>query len=224
MILKYLLSVILYINVILMVVSFCLSYILLKRKGSGVHYFGMALLVLGLWMLFTLSDYFRLTPLSPIFHAQMGFLTGALVLIFFYLFTRNFPVPDAAPKSKYYFFYGIVIFIAFISFWPEFITSAYSNFPFRYRTINPFYLTIYNTYFFLFSALSFKNLFVSYEGSGGIYKIQLRKIIVGSAFVVLSNIIFSLLNFYYTNFDLTAIGIFFTFIILFYIYSILFKD
>lgn len=223
MLIKYLFLAVLYVNVILMLVSFYLSYALLKRKEKGVFYFGMSLFSLGLWMLFTLSDYFRLTTLSSIFHARMGFITGVWVLIFFYLFTRNFPVVDGTQKKINSLFFLLAVAASVFCFFPGFVTSASTDFPFRFRKINPYYLTIYNTYFFLFCILSFKNLFASYDVNGGIYKIQLKKIIIGSAIVVLSNVVFSLLNFYYTNFDLTALGIFFTFLILIYIYSILFS-
>ncbi|HLC69647.1 MAG TPA: hypothetical protein VJH75_01220 [Patescibacteria group bacterium] len=223
--LRVLFTVVLYLNILLAVASFFFAFILLRRsKGDAIYFnFGMAVLMLGVWMFVTLSDYFGLTPFSSSLHARLGFLLGLWALHYFLIFTYYFPLQKMVTKSVTPFFYIGTIAISVLALWPGLITSASVDFPFRYREINPLGLTIYTVYFSFLAIIAFTNLFKRYEASDGIHRRQLKKIIAGTAVAVVANLFFSLINFYYVSFDLTHLGMFFAFTILIYIYLILFS-
>ncbi len=223
--LEIIFTTILYVNVLMMFVSFFFVGVLLKRaKGNPIYFnFGMSDLFLGLWMLVTLLDYFRLTPFASLFHARLGFLAGIWILHYFFIFTFYFPFPKKLNKYFIPLLYSITIIVSIVTMMPFSIISASVDFPFRTRVVDSVYLTLYIIYFGLLMSMSLHNLFKSFELSDGIAKIQTRKVLIGTSLALLANLIFSLINFYYTSFDLTPIGMFFTFGVLIYIYSILFS-
>src|SRR3989344_8766483 len=225
-ILKLFFTGILYINAVMAAVTPVFSAILLKRgRGNPIYFnFGMSTLFLGLWMAATLLDFFRLTPFSSDVHARLGFLLGLWILHYFLLFSIFFPFRLISDNRRISVIYIATLLSSLLAILPTFVKDAIVLFPFRFRTIDPLLLTIYNLYFVGLSVFALMNLFKNYERSDGIYRIQLRKIIAGTSIAVFANIIFSLVNFYYTDFDLTAVGMFFALGVLIYIYLILFKQ
>ncbi len=216
---------VLYVNIIMMIISFVFAYILLRRqKGNPIYFnFGMSDLFLGLWMLVTLADFFRLTPLSTNFHARLGFIMGVWILHYFLIFTFYFPFKRAINKFVIPLLYIGTVVISIITLLPSFIASASVDFPFRYREVNPVSLSIYIFYFFVLALFSLVNLFRSFESGDGIHKVNAKKVLAGTSIAIGANLILSLINFYYTSFDLTSLGMLFTFTVLIYIYSILFS-
>ena len=92
-ILKLFFTGVLYINAVMACVSLVFAVVLLGRsKGNPIYFnFGMSTLFLGLWMVATLLDFFRLTPFSSDVHARLGFLLGIWILHYFLLFSIFFP-------------------------------------------------------------------------------------------------------------------------------------
>ncbi|OGY43701.1 MAG: hypothetical protein A2731_03730 [Candidatus Buchananbacteria bacterium RIFCSPHIGHO2_01_FULL_39_8] len=224
--LKIVFSILLYLNVPMAIASFIFAFILLRRaKGNPIYFnFGMAVLFMALWMLVTLLDFFRFTLFTSTFHALLSFAVSIWVLHFFLLFTYNFPAPKLINEFKILFFYLATFVISLSAFLPGlYVTSGSVEFPFRYREINPLGLSIFTIYFTILAIIAFFNLFQSYERSDGLHKTQLKKIMAGTAIAIVANLIVSLINYYYTSFDLTSVGIFSTFTVLVYIYSILFS-
>lgn len=217
-------TIILYLDTLMMLVSLFFSFILLSRaKGNLVYFnFGLSILFLGVWMFVTLVDFFGLTPFSSVLHAKLGFLVGIWILHYFLLFTFYFPFPRRFSKLSIYFLYLVTLAMSIVTMMTASISSASVAFPFRIRVINVYYLTIYIIYFGFLMSWSLFNLLKSFGDGEGVSKIKTKKILVGTSLAMAANLVFSLINFYYSDFDLTSVGMFFSFAVLIYIYVILF--
>ena len=224
--LKVLFTIILYLNVLIAIASFIFAFILLRRtKGNAIYFnFGMATLFLGLWITSIPLIFLKFTEPVNIFLTNTTFLFGIWILQYFLIFTIYFPTPHLKRKNIWVpLLYLLTLLISFSIFIPNLYTvRAVSDFPYLYVKFNAAGLTIYTLYFIALAAASFKNLIYKYRQSDGIFKIQLKKIILGTGIAVAANLALSITIYYFTEFDFSPIGALFTFAVLAYIYSILF--
>ena len=192
----WLFTTIVYLNTIMAVAAFVFAFILLKRGRNPIYFnFGMAILFLALWMLITLLDFFRFTPLSSTFHLLLEFAAGIWILHYFLIFTYNFPIVRPDNKLKILFFYITTTVVFVTIFIPNlYVTSSFIDFPFRYSEVNATGLSIFIIYFIILAIVAFVNLFQNYERSDGLHRTQLKKIMAGTAIAIVANIIFSLVN------------------------------
>lgn len=223
---ELLFTTILYINVVMMVISFIFAYILLRRaKGDKIYFnFGMSTLFLGLWILSIVLLFFEVIKLDGVFFTNLSFLFGIWILHYFLIFTMKYPVPGSNDRLKINLLYLLTILLSVSIFLPGvYAVESTLDFPFLHVEINPVGLSIFSLYFFILSLLSFINLFKKYFQSDGIFRVHLRKIIIGTLIAVFVNFIFGITIYFFVNFDTTPIGILFVFGVLMYIYSILFS-
>jgi len=215
---------ILLVNIPIVLASFFFAVVLLRRGKNPIYFnFGMAVLSLALWSVAEELLFFN--PFSYFFVVldQLTFLFGIWIVHYFLIFTMNFPIPTSKKLRQQVLLYIVTSIISFSFFLPGWYTqNVYANFPFVYIYDNPLGLTIYAFYFFVLGLLSFKNLIFRYIQSDGILRIQLKRIIIGTALVLLINFFSSITIYYFSAFSTAPIGVFFTSMTLIYIYSILF--
>ena len=221
---KFLFTILFYIDIVLAAVSFVLAFIILRRRHNPIYFnFGISNLFLALWLTAISLMIVSGSPHNVSF-VNLTFLFGILILHFFAIFTFRFPVKDSRDDKKIIIIYLLTAIMSVPILIPGFYTiSAESDFPFLRVNIGRPWLTIFSVYFLALSIMSFRNLVKKYFTSDGIYKTQLFKIIIGTAVAVFANFIFSISIYHFTSFDTNLIGAPFTFAVIVYIYSILFS-
>ena len=226
-ILKIIFTTILILDIPLAVASFVFAYILLFRRDwrNPIYFnFGMSTLFLGLWILITILTYFQIPFLSTYFLTAMSFIFGIWILHYFTIFTYKYPYQLKKDRNIIILLYILTSLFTLSFLIPNFyIIESALIFPLIYAKLNLFGLIIFIAYFLVLSILSFKNLIYKYINSGGVHKIQLRKIVIGTVIGVVANIIVIFGIYYLTPYDFTIIGVLFTTGVLMYIYSILFS-
>jgi len=226
-ILKIIFTIILILDIPLAIASFIFAYILLFRRDwrNPIYFnFGMAILSMAIWLFITLLDFFRLTPFSPTMHAIFGFTISIWVLHFFLIFTYYYPIKIISLNLRLPIIYILTIIVSLSAFLSNlYVFDSQVVFPFRYRYMNPIGITIFIIYFSILAGVGLYNLFKNFEQSDGVNRIKIKKIMSGTSLAILANLFFSLVNYYYTPFDLTLFGMFSTITVLIYIYSILFS-
>ena len=223
---ELLFTIIIFLNIPMAIASFIFAFILLGRSKSNAIYFnfGMATLFLALWISETFFAFFPIFPFTTKIWILTSFSCGLGIMHFFLMFTYNYPFSKAVSRYKIIILYIASILVASSPFVPKlYIQEISLDFPFIYERDNFIGLTIFSTYFVLLAALSFINLIKSYRESDGIFRINLKKIIVGTGIAVIANLIFSIFLYYFSTFEATPIGVLFTFGVILYIYSILFS-
>jgi len=179
---------------------------------------------LAFWLTGIVVNSFGLLPGFSSFIENLTFALGVGILHYFLIFTLSFPLPVSNRLLKIrilYFFTALIILSCFVP--GLYAVSSASVPPFMYANINPFGLTLFNIYLALLFILSFINLIFSCKNSDGIFRLQLKKIILGTIIAFIVNIFFSSLILFWARFDTSPIGALFTFTVLIYIYSILFS-
>jgi len=133
-----------------------------------------------------------------------------------------FPYSNERKDSKIALWFLILsIFIGASLFIPgAYVESVVPAFPFLKVLLNPLGLTVYSIYFIALAVGSFRNLITKYNKSDGIHKTLIRKVMNGTLIAVVANLFFSILIYFFTDFDTNPIGAPFTFFVLSYIYSI----
>lgn len=216
---------ILILDIPLALVSFGFAALLLSRKRNPVNFnFGMAVLFLAFWLTNIVINSFGLLPKFSSLIENLSFALGIGILHYFLIFTLSFPLPASNRSLKIRILYLFTALMMLICFIPGlYVVSSASVPPFMYANVNPFGLTLFSLYFVLLSILSFTNLVYNYKNSDGIFRLQLKKIIMGTIIAIIVNLFFSNLILFWANFDTSPIGALFTFTVLIYIYSILFS-
>ena len=226
-ILKIIFTIILILDIPLAIASFVFAYILLFRRDwrNPIYFnFGMATLSLGLWIFVTILTYIQNLFLSTYFLETLSFIFGLWILHYFAIFTYKYPYSLKKDSNIIILLYAVTSLFTLSFLIPDlYIFKSELRFPFLYNELNLIGFTLFIIYFSVLSILSFKNLIYKYLNSGGIHKIQLKKIIVGTVVGVIANLIFSLSIYYFAPYDFTIIGILFASGVLMYIYSIMFS-
>ncbi|OGY45805.1 MAG: hypothetical protein A2744_01580 [Candidatus Buchananbacteria bacterium RIFCSPHIGHO2_01_FULL_44_11] len=224
--LRVLFTAVLYLNIPMAITSFVFAFILLRRaKGNGIYFnFGMATLFLALWQVALPLLFIDFSLPFNIFLVNVTWLFGIWIMHYFLIFTYNFPISTLYSHKQLGFLYLLTLFVSFTFFIPDLYTKgAYPNFPFLKLVVNPIGLTIYTVFFVSLAFFSFKNLIVNFLKSDGIFRIQLKKIIIGTGVAVIANLFLSITIYYFIDFDTAPLGTVFVFAVLLYIYSILFS-
>jgi len=216
---------ILILEIPLAIISFVFASLILSRRKNPIYFnFGMAVLFLAFWLTGIVVNSFGLLPWFSALIENLTFALGAGILHYFLIFTLSFPLPSPNRSLKIgilYFFTALIVLSCFIP--GLYVVSSVSVPPFVYFDANPLGLTLFSIYFVLLSVLSFTNLIYSYKNSDGIFRSQLKKIILGTIVAIIVNLFFSIMVFFWSRFETSPIGAFFTFTVLIYIYSILFS-
>lgn len=218
-------TIILFLNIPIALASFVFAYIILRRGRNPIYFnFGMAVLFLALWIVSILLLFFRILPLPITFFLNLSFLFGIWILHYFLIFTIKFPVASPGNRFKINLLYLFTFLVSVTCFIPNlYAIEGRLEFPFLYISIGPMGLSIYTIYFVILVSLAFKNLIRKYLQSDGIFKTQLKKIILGTATAIFFNLLFSITIYFFITFNTTPIGVLFIFTVLLYIYSILFS-
>jgi len=217
---------ILILDIPIAIASFVFAYILLRRaKNNHIYFnFGMAVLFLALWLAGIVVNSFGFLPGFSTFIENLSFALGIGILHYFLIFTLSFPLPSPRRSLKVGILYFFTSLIALSCFIPGlYVISSVSTHPFIYADVNPFGLALYSIYFTLLSVLSFVNLIYKYKNNDGIFRLQLKKIILGTIIAIVVNLFFRITVLFLGHHDTSPIGAFFTFTVLIYIYSILFS-
>lgn len=225
--LDYLFRAILVIDVFLAIASFAFAYILLfrrDRKNPIYFNFGMAVLSLALWLSSILLLFVDTLPISGVTLENLTYLFGIGILHYFLIFSLTFPTPARKRFLKVFILYIFTALVSTSFFIPGlYALTVVRKVPFLYAEINPIGVSIFSIYFAILSILSFINLVSNFKKSDGIFRLHLKRIIIGTLIAIIVNSIFSVLNAYVSSFDLSSVGAISIFVVLFYIYSILFS-
>ncbi|HLC69648.1 MAG TPA: hypothetical protein VJH75_01225 [Patescibacteria group bacterium] len=224
--LKFIFTLILFLNIPLALASFFFAYILLRRaKGDAIYFnFGMAVLFLGLWIAGTSLTFIPFIPLSTVDFEIISLIFSLWVVHYFLLFTYRFPFQLKINKGRDTIFYFCSSLLTLSLFIPNlYVIAAEIDFPFLREKVNYFGFTVFILYVFFLILFSFRNLIKKYKISDGVHRIYLKKIIIGTFFSIIISIFFGFMVPYFANLDFSYIGTLSTFAVLAYIYSILFS-
>ena len=224
--LRVLLTIIIYLNIPMALAMFFFAYVLLSRsKGNAIYFnFGMCILFLALWIMDSFLIFAKAIPIPALVFVLLSFITGLWVMHYFLLFTYKFPLelrPNKVRDSLLYFFSSLLTLSFLI---PDlYVIEVSVDSPFLWENINYLGHTIFTIYLFILAILAFKNLIQRYLTSGGIHKVYLKKIIIGTLTAVVIVFAVGLVALYFVEFDFSYIAVLSTFTVLAYIYSILFS-
>ncbi|MDD2807597.1 MAG: hypothetical protein PHW95_03705 [Patescibacteria group bacterium] len=224
---KLLFTLSIYLDGLMALISLLYSIILLsKSKGKPIYFnFGMAQLALTFWLADLFLSFLNFRFITLLVIENFSFLFGLLIVHFFYIFTLTYPFEVNRRKVKALIAYFVTMVLSFSFFVPGLYSlSAVSVFPYFYTSINPIGLFIFILAFLIYSIAALVNLLKVYYTIDGIYKLKIKKIVLGTLVTIIFNVLFSMSIYFFTTFDTSVIGAMSVFTILMYVNQIIFKD
>ena len=172
-----------------------------NRRNPVNIYYAVTMLMLAFWSLSTLGIRLMNTPFSISWAVRLSFFFGALIIFFFYLFTYYFPHKTfTLSKRSVILLLSSTAFILFISTLPNVLVGGFVSPGHRFDSENFLWNIVFTFYFITLLFLSYRNLFLKYTQSDGIWRKRLREIMIATSAPLLVGVFLALIMpIFYTN-------------------------
>jgi len=158
-------------------------------RNKTNQYFGLMIFWTILW---SLSSYLEDAPISKdyrIFFEKLDIASATFMVLFFYLFTENFPRPKIFPLRKKIIIYSFTFLLFILSFTNLIMKDFY--FVDKTKTIEckrGMLFWVYFSFIIFCLGTGLKNLIFKYKQSKGIERLQFLYVLLGVTIVIFTTI------------------------------------
>jgi hypothetical protein len=194
--------------------------------GARIYFnFGMALLMVGLWISSILLCFFIPAVVESPTLLNFSFFFGFWIANYFVTFSLVFPAPGHKNTKSLIILYRILtVFLSVSVFVPGiYVRKGTLSSPFVFLDISPVGSSLFLSFFLASFIIFLVAIGKSYFSAGHAYRPLIKRIIFSVSLLALVNILFTTLTSFFVSFDTTPIAILPVFLLVVYVYLILFS-
>lgn len=169
------------------------TFLYFRNRKNLIHiYYSITVCMVALWSLSLFLYRISSNQTIALFTFRFAYIFAFLIAVFFFYFSIYFPYPNYILRKKHHIFFIIISFFVLILSLSPFLMKGFTNFPLtRHYNYSTFVMVIYAIIFLIIFAGAFYNMFTKIK-MGGIIKVQLKYILLGTIVAGLGGIIFEL--------------------------------
>ena len=173
-----------------------------SRKNPINISYALTVFAAGLWTVVLIGVRLFNSPLLISWSVRISYLMGGAIPIFFYLFSHYFPYETKRLVLRHKLLLLLAaLFLASISLFPNLMIAGHVLPENRFNPeVSIFWKWIFTCYLVFMTFFGFRNLFLKYKQSNGLWRLRLRQVIIATIVAFIIGISFGMIvPFVYNN-------------------------